>query len=249
MKKPHQSPLACFKWVLAIGSLTLSLLGFVGCKAVPGRAAGFIDPRAPVVKRADLPFDKVWVRPGTNFQQYDKIFIAPVDTRYLMQQTWWKQMSNNRTIKEDAQGLANYFYHSLQGAFGRDPNNRLRLVRNARRAGTLVLEVAVVEVTPTKAAINLASYAASFAGAAIRTQTNGTVAFEARVRNGANGQILAQFADRESGQASLVNLKNFSWYGHATDIINMWSWQMVRSANKRPGEVVSDRSAFTLNPW
>jgi hypothetical protein len=229
--------------------LLLMMVALVGCKAMPAPPAGFIDSRVPMAQRADLPFDKVWVRPGVSLQGYDKIAIAPIDTRYLMQQTWWKQMVNNQTIQRDARNLANYFHRSLTGAFSSDPNNRLRVVRNPRGRGTLVLELAIVEVTPTKAVLNIASYAASFAGAAIRTQTSGTIAFEARIRDGSSGKILAQFADRESGQASLVNLKNFSWYGHAIDIIHMWSWQMVRSANKRPGEVVYDRSAFTLKPW
>ncbi len=70
-------------------SLLLSLLALVvlvgsGCKAGPAPNAGFIEKPGRMVKTKRLPFHRAWVKPGTQWDDYKSIRIAPVNTDYLM---------------------------------------------------------------------------------------------------------------------------------------------------------------------
>ena len=75
------------------------------------------------------------------------------------------------------------------------------------------------------------------------------MAFEAKIVDGADGQVLAMVADREQGKVAPLNLRALTWYGEANVIIDEWAGQFVQVANKRPGETVKDSSPFTLKPW
>lgn len=123
----------------------------------------------------------------------------------------------------------------------------------------MVVELALTELVPNKAGFEAVTLGASTAarkaaaavgGAAARTiGSKSTVAFEMRVRDGANNRIIAMFADREAEKGSIINVKNFSWYAHAKTIIKEWADQFVKIANKDPDEIVADTAAFSFKPW
>jgi hypothetical protein len=60
---------------------------------------------------------------------------------------------------------------------------------------------------------------------------------------------LAMFADREYATARPIDLKGFTWYGNAEDIVEQWAKQTVEVANYRPGETIKPASTFSLMPW
>lgn len=97
----------------------------------------------------------------------------------------------------------------------------------------------------------VAPYGSGVAVQAVATESGAkcTVAFEAKIIDNTTGQIVAMVADREQGKVAPINLKALTWYEEARTIIDEWSEQFVQIANKRPGEVVKDTSAFTLKPW
>ncbi|MFZ2168577.1 MAG: hypothetical protein WAW61_02960, partial [Methylococcaceae bacterium] len=48
----------------------------------PAPNAGFIEQPDRQVKRVDLPFQKVWIKPGFDANNYKELVVAPVNTQY-----------------------------------------------------------------------------------------------------------------------------------------------------------------------
>ena len=68
--------------VVAILGLSLMLSGCAGAlKASPSTGAGFV-PVDQMAPRADLPFQKVWFKPGVDFTRY-KSYLYPAGEHSL----------------------------------------------------------------------------------------------------------------------------------------------------------------------
>ena len=232
-------------------AVMIGLLLAAGCKAAPPvKPAGFADD-ARMTKVEDLPFQKSWIDPAVDWQRYRKIQISPVDISHLLEMEWAKQVDKKEKMREDAVKLALYAQETFRRAFREDPEHRFEVVDLAG-AETVVFELALVEIIPSKLAINTLCYA-PFLGTAVRIfrgmKHRSTVAFEARARDGATGKVIAQFADREAEKAAVINVKDATWYGHAESIIAEWARQFTRVFKKKPGEAVKDSQPFTLKPW
>ncbi len=50
----------------------------------PAPDAGFIEHPERQTRRADLPFQKVWVEPGVDFKHYRALIVAPVNTQHML---------------------------------------------------------------------------------------------------------------------------------------------------------------------
>lgn len=245
------TPLSIF---LIFTSATFLALGCAS-KAEPREGTGFIRMDL-MTKPQELPFHKAWRKPGLDWGRYSEIFIAPVNTEYLLQMEWWEEGGPKNEALEDINELARYTEETFKEAFHKDPEQRYQAAE-APGPQALILEFALVEVTPNKAFLEAASYAAgpafkligSIAGSVIRSKSQSTVAFEARLRDGASGEILALFADREAEKQSLVNVKSLSWYAHAKSIIAEWADQFVKITHLKEGEILEDSKAFELKPW
>jgi len=222
-------------------------------KAPPSEGAGFV-PVQRMAKRSDLPFDKVWVKQGVNWKRYRTIYIAPVNTSYLIQATWWQQSIRAAQMQQDVQNMANFMRAEFIKAFQNDPRRRLQVVRAPER-GSLTLQLALTELVPSKVLLNAVKiagpYGSGLAAAVLErgAEAQSAVAFEARIKDSTSGETLAMVADKEYVVARPIDLKGFSWYGNAQDIVTTWSHQFVDVANRRPGEVVKPASTFSLKPW
>jgi hypothetical protein len=222
-------------------------------KAPPSQGAGFV-PEEQMAKRADLPFNKTWVKQGVNWNRYLTIYIAPVNTNYLMQANWWQQTIRADQMQQDVQNIATFMRTQFIGAFQNDPQHRLRVVMTPER-GSLTLEMALTELVPSHVLLNavkiVGPYGSGLAAAGLErgTEAQCTVAFEARVKDTNTGETLAMFADREYATTRIIDLKGLTWYGNAKNIITTWSAQFVEVANRRPGEIIKPASTFSLKPW
>jgi hypothetical protein len=237
--------------------LFAAVFGGIGCirKAQPAKVSGFI-PEKDLEKPTDLPFHHAWRKSGADWSRYTEIYIAPWNTEYLREMTWWERLERGEKVKEDAQELALYAQTAFREAFRNDPKHRFVVV-DLPGANSLVAEFAITEVVPNKVVLDALGYAAGPAVGAAGTvaanvqtaTTHSTVSFEARMRDGATKEVVAMFADRESEKFSIVNVKDLTWYGHAKSIIDEWASQFVRMANAQPGEIVKDSAPFDLRPW
>lgn len=224
-----------------------------GCKAPPGRYTEFTDE--PVMtKHDDLPFHRAWIKDGFDMAQYSKIYITPVNTTYVLfeEKDWWKYAGKNYSqLKSDVEHIGEYMRETFITAFKDDPNHRFEVVDQPDE-NTLILELALTELTPNKPYLKLARFAPFGGGAAatlLNQTTLSTVSLESRMREGQNGQVVAMFADREQEKKYLLSTKNLTWYGHAEEIIRDWAQQFVAIGNREPDEVIKDSSTFELNPF
>lgn len=237
--------------------LSTAAFGAAGCiqKAKPASPAGFI-PDKELEKPSDLPFQKAWRKKDLDWHHYKEIYVAPWNTEYLRQMSWWEKLERGEKVKEDAKELAGYARGVFEEAFRRDPKHRFTVVEQPG-PNTLIAEFALTEVIPNKIVLNTLGYAAgpvagpagSVAGNLETATTHSTVAFEARMKDGATNDVVAMFADREAEKFSIVNIKDLTWYGHAKSILREWADQFVKILNKQPGEIVKDSAPFDLKPW
>ena len=117
--------------------------------------------------------------------------------------------------------------------------------------GTLVLDLAIVELIPSKAVLNAVAIVAPPEVAIPVSVAAGkaSVAIEGRVRDAITGETLMIFADREEPAHRIIDLKSVTWWSQARDSIDLWAKQMVKLANTPPDEKVKDEAFFRLRPW
>ncbi len=255
------------QWRMVLIAAMFTCAGITGCasvdntvqvakdkaKAEPSQGAGFVQ-MDEMSKRADLPFQKVWVKAGVDWKRYQTLYIKDVNTKYLLEANWWQQSVRKDDMENDVRGVATYMQNKFREAFRKDPQNRFQVV-TVPEPGSLTLELALTELVPSHPVMEALSIAAPYgSGIAVQAAAKDsgakcTVAFEAKIIDSSSGQVLAMVADREQGKVAPLNLRALTWYGESNVIIDEWAGQFVQVANKRPGEAVKDASPFTLKPW
>ncbi|OQZ00886.1 MAG: hypothetical protein B6D35_04690 [Candidatus Brocadia sp. UTAMX2] len=239
--------------------LGATLLGIpLGCKTAPAPDAGFLqEPEKMAPKKERFPFDRVWVKPDAQREDYDYLVIAPVNTEYLMENTGWRAANpGNDDLEESAHKLAQYTEEKFCEAFQKDERPGWKLV-SSPGPRTVVLEMAIVELVPSKAAfgaLRLAAPAMGPAGIVVGAGSAAaggrpSVAIEGRLKDGVTGETLFMFADRKEAQMRIIDLKAVTWWGHAKDIITDWANECVELVKTPKDYQVKERGMFTLKPW
>ena len=234
------------RWVSVVCVAALAAC-LVGCKTAPAPTTEFLGNDKPLAKDPEIQvFQKMWYKADADWDKYKKIVIPPVNTDHLLKMGWWEKASLKGQVSErDVQDLAYFMRTTFIEAQKKNTHFNRLLVTNVPDEETVILELAIIEVVPTKAWLNWISYAS-----ALMVLDQGSIAFEARLRDGKTREILAKFADREMGKANVIgNIKDFGWYGHVKAAIREWADQVVQVGNSEPGEVVKDSSAFEWKVW
>jgi hypothetical protein len=215
--------------------------------------------QAPIEGRSDRAqfLQQVWVSPKVKNASipslYHSFFVAPVNTRHLAAQSWWKSQDSrtqNGELQHDAVQLGIHFRRSLLHEVLKYPGNTITLA-GAPGPGVLVLSVAITELVPSKAYWNTAATAAGFVvpGAGLLSMAGtGSIAIEGQLLDGGTGEVLAQFADRRSDPVSPINLRSYKWYGGTERNIADWSRDASAVLHAPPGKIVSRPSRLTLTP-
>lgn len=221
----------------------------------PAPNAGFIEHPERQKQRADLPFQKVWIKPDFDKSGYRELIVAPVNTQYMLEMNWLHSMSSAAwvsDVKADIVELGQYFHNQVVTAFKEDPKHRFRIIdRPAQRTQpALRLELALIEIDPSTPVLHALSWAGPpGTGSAAGVVNQRRAAFEARLRDVKTGQVVATFADRDIADIGPIDLTRLTWYGPAKGIMDRWAEQFVQIANRKPGEKVTDQTAFTLRPF
>ena len=229
--------------VLAALSLTVQAGVF---KATPVPPTPFLEhPQAMRADPSRAPFDRNWVNPSAraweSVKGFDRVVILPVNTSYL------NPTPGQRT---DAQKMAAYMREQFQSEFAR--GGKFHVV-NQPGAKTLKIELALVQLKPTNVAGNVLATGAGVVvpGAnLIGSQfTHGTVGFEAKLRNGATGELLAEYADSQRDKMSLLSFRDYSANAHSRRAIQDWARQMEELVSTPASHKVPGAMRLTLNPF
>jgi hypothetical protein len=246
-------------------------LALVGCASMrrmegilaadPAPDAGFIEePDQLHTQSSQAPFARLWLSPERDWTRYPKLYIAVVDVSHVLEMSFWEKLNIRQSkVGYDLVVMANQLRVDLVRAFRDDPEHRFSVVERPEDvdAGTAQLEVSIVELVPNKAvlgAIGLAAWGAPLEiGIPVATATafisHGSVAMEARVRDGATGEVIASFADRETGKMRIIDLRSLTWYGNAREDCRDWAESFVELANSDGDEQVEHSSYFTFSLW
>ncbi len=234
-------PVNKLKSILA--AVTALWFSAAGCRAPAAPDAGFIDNPSQLKVNAKLPFDAVWFQDGVDLRRYSKVYVAPIDTSHLLKLDWWDRANfAPGTEQSQADNLAKYFQDHVIQSFKTDSKKAYTVV-DAPDAETLLVELAIVEVIPTKEWLNVIGYLA------VGALSSGTTAFEGRLRDGKTKQLVAQFKDQENGQFDLVSISDLTWFRHSEHTIRMWSDQIAQVCYRAPEETIKPMSTVTLRPW
>jgi len=228
--------------------------------AAPAPESGFLFDGGRLAPHPNAPFDRVWLAPGVDFKDYDAVYVRPVDTTHLIGMTLCDKL-NLRTlaVPRDTVELAREFHDDIEYAFINDPRHRFLVVDDPLDVDErcLVLEAALTEVVPNKATLGIVGLAA-WAGpleVAVPVATvaafvqQGEVAFEARVRDGGSGEVIAMAEDRETGPMRVIDLRSLTWYGNAHEILHAWAHEIVDVADTSLERPVPHLAYFTILPW
>jgi hypothetical protein len=256
--KKHSADLALLFCV--IGTLA-------GCSAVktgsndvkalavePAPNAGFIEQPDQQVKRADLPFQKVWIKPGFDMRDYKELIVAPVNTQYMFEMDWLHKASTANwfgDVQKDIEELAQYFHDQVVKDFKKDPKRRFQVIESLghHKQPALRLELALIEIDPSAPVLHAAGWAVIGGSTAAGFVNKRRAAFEGRLRDLQTGEVVATFADRDMQDVGPIDMTRMTWYGPAKGIMDQWAKQFVQIANRKPGEAVTDPVAFTLKPF
>ena len=242
----------CFILLLTTGCET----AMKKLKANPAPDSGFLqEPEKMTEQRERFPFNRVWVSP--EFRQkrdeYTSIIVAPVNVSHLSKMDWWQRQNamTQETLAKDAATVAAYIKKSFTEAIANDPKHRYTVVDKPGN-DTLILELALVELVPSKAFFNAATTVGGFFVPGLgyaAAAGKGSVAIEGRIRDSQNGTLLGQMADREQGKSAVVDVAGMTWYESAKNNVDDWAKQFVELANTDYAHKVEDSLPFTLVTW
>ena len=241
--------------LIAAGSLiSLAIPCLPSCSmfdAKPAPNSGYNRSTASTTTRAAF-LQQTWVdakyRGKAINEQFSSVYIAPVNTSYMEKQTWWQQQGERKgQIAKDSAEFAVKMRTQFNQAIVNYPGKHMALA-NGPGPGVLVIELALVELVPSKAYWNAGATVIPGAGLLLVAGV-GSIAMEGRARDGKNNQIIATFKDRRNDKAAPVNIGSYTWYHGAETNVADWAAEFAELLNTPPGHVVKRASAVTLKPW
>ena len=205
-------------------------------------------------KVAYLPFQRAWIKPGVDFKAYQYLVVAPVNTQYMLKMDWIHKLSSVNyvtNVKKDIQDVAVYFQNQVVSDFKNDDDQHFIMLDYPAQQtqSVLQLELALIEIDPSMPMLNAAGWLVVGGGTAAGLINQRAAAFEGRIRDLGTNEIVATFADRNVQDVDPLDLTRLTWYGPAKQVIDQWAKEFVEIANRKPGEVISAPTAFSLNPF
>lgn len=236
------------------------LLTGTGCSLLKASEApdyGFVPMPELLTEQPDhRPFNKAWVagRPLSEVrQQRSQLYIPPVSTK-ILEERYASEIEDTeaRVIQaEEAQELARYFANRCKLVLANYMHHPLTLAE-ARTAQSVTLELALVELSPTSPLINVIGSAAGYfvpGGGLVKIAGKGRVSMEGMIADGASGEYLERFKDREEDKASAFSLKDFQRYAHLRVAIDDWCDQLIAILAKPAEEDTEDSLPIAFNPF
>jgi len=237
-----------------------------GCRANAAPDSGFLHDATLMTPNKNVPFNRMYLNPKFKEAHFTKVYVAPVNTDYVMAQNVWEKATlaniNKQDVQKNVDRLADYMRSAFIKAFQNDPGRHFSVV-DKPGPDTLILEMAIVQLVPSKVELQALSLVpvgfvgligtGVMEGGSVLTHSEdhgkGVIAMEARTRDGSSGQVVCMFADREHPPASVLDLKALFWWEPAKPICDAWARQFVHYQSSPPGTKINEMSNFELLVW
>jgi hypothetical protein len=244
----------------------IACLPSIGCRAKAAPDSGFL--RDPKLMQADkaIPFNRMYVNPKFKDKQFTEIYVAPVNTDYVMAENIWEKATlahvSQAEVKKNTDLLAAYLRKAFIKAAQNDPKKRFKVV-GTPGPDTLILEMAIVQLVPSKVElqalglvpvgfVGLVSTGVMAGASAVTNsedQGKGVIAMEARTRDGTSGEVVRMFADRQHPPTAFLDIKALFWWEPAKPICDGWARQFVELENSPRGTKIKEIPNFQLMIW
>jgi len=220
---------------------TILALGFTSCSlekvTTSAPPTGFITSTgvdtSSKIKR--VPFDHCWRSPEVDVSVYKNIVIRPVTTSYLRKEEWANSTSayipNQESYVKRCNELAAHFGKSLREAFSQSVSP-FYLTDSTAKPGTLILEVALTEVTFGRPSGYVGAMAVPGGGLVNSAAASPVCAFEARLRDAGSNKVIATAADRRGTTLKLVDFNQLTYHKANQEICEQWAEQLMEATNK-----------------
>lgn len=238
-------------------------------KARPAEDSGFLpypELLKPMPERA--PFNAVYVPDPKRLEdlrlKYPFISVLPINTLPAEAKITAKQLPSGVEDSRiaDVRELSAYFHARLTSAFSEYEGDGLSAddepisvrrfaVRDEPTDQTLVLEIAITEISPNLPEVSVLATVAGFllpGSGIIRLFGSGSIAIEGIVRDGKTGELLAEFRDREADKSAPISVRDYQMYAHIRRTLDDWADQLAELAGTVPSHQVKDSLPFTLDP-
>jgi hypothetical protein len=255
--------------------LVLALIPVVFCtacsvfKARPAEDSGFLpypELLKPMPERA--PFNAVYVPDPKRLEElrmkYQSISVLPINTlpAEAKIKSWGLPPGVEASRIADLRELSGYFHTRLESAFSEYDGDGLSAegvpivvrkftVRDEPTDQTLVLEIAITEISPNVPEVSAVATVAGFfvpGSGIIRVFGSGSIAIEGILRDGKTGDLLAEFRDREADKSAPISVRDYQMYAHIRRSLDDWADQLAELAGTMSTHQVKDSLPFTLNP-
>jgi len=253
---------SCLTFLMTIALFLL----LVGCRAKAAPDSGFLQDPKLMKAESDVPFNRIYVNPKFKGKRFAEVYVAPVNTDYVMAQNIWEKATLANVSKDDVRKnvdlLANYMRNAFIKEFQNDAKKRFRVVEKPGQ-DTLILEMAIVQLVPSKSElqalslvpvgfVGLIGTGVMAGGSAVthsEDQGKGVIAIEGRTRDGASGEVICMFADRQHPPTAILDIKALFWWEPAKPICDGWAKQFVEFETSPPGTTIKNMSNFQFLVW
>ncbi len=201
------------------------------------RPSGFLGKDDARLKpNADLPFQRSWKKPASDFRKYDTVLILPMATDRVESLGHGLDAVSVRNIggmhRRDCKLLAAYATCEFKKSISSSPTKQAFITRHdPKQPGTLLLETALVEAVPGRPSAQILNFFIPFTTLLNRP----AMGIEGRVRDAATGETLFAFADREVPEISLFDTRKFTYYATQEREADRWAVQLrqILEGNRR----------------
>ncbi len=184
---------------------------------------------------------------------YKNIYFSSVNTQYAEERVTKRSDNEERrhTRIDEIREMGRYMKDRFEMAMREYPGTPFQVVDTPGQQ-TLIVELALTEVSPTLTPLNIAGTVSGFlvpGSGVVRLLGSGSVSMEGIVRDGATNEILVEFKDREGDKNSAFSVKDFQQYAHVRASIDEWSQQFAELSATPADHQVKDSLPFTLRPF
>ncbi len=224
-----------------------SALALISC-TTQAPPSGFLSQQEPTERDRKTNFQRSWKNPKTDFSKYRTVYVAPTNVEFVKIRNTKLNERNlfKKPYQKDVHENALFLQKTFQTAFSKSKKRPWHVLERAdKRRHALIVESALVELSPSRPTLELVSTVVR--GASVLN--NPTTAIEVRVKDAHSGKILASFADRKIPPIAVLDLAKIRFYKAQRNVMTRWGLQTVRWLNDNEPSPLLEKLPVRIITW